>query len=152
MKIEVRSRVAASTFKSDVPWAAISISTYRDEFPKLSADNRQAILQVCFADVTKPEHIGRLDALVGKTGSEFFAAGHAQEILVFVRHYRDVDLLLVHCEQGYSRSPAVAAVVHQICIGPDDQYFFQKFDPNRHVYQLLLKAARELGHLPAGGS
>ena len=151
MQIEIRSRAAASTFTSDVPWAAISISSYRDEFPALSPVNRQATLQACFADVTKPEHIGRLDALVGKTGSEFFAIGHAKEILGFIPQLCNTEVLLVHCEQGYSRSPAVAAVVHQICIGPDDQDYFRQFAPNRHVYELLLEAARDLGHLPARG-
>ncbi|WDI42036.1 hypothetical protein [Bremerella sp. P1] len=143
MKIEVKSREGAKSFSANVPWAAISIATYSDEFPELSRINRRALLQIDFADVTKPEDTKRIDALVGKQGSRFFNANHAHRILDFYARMCGIDQILVHCEQGYSRSPAVAAILHRISDGTSDQLFFQDFDPNRHVYNLLLEVARD---------
>ena len=55
------------------------------------------------------------------------------------RHLSDIRLIVVHCEAGMSRSPAVAAA---ICkgLGGDDSRFFEEFQPNMLVYGLLLAA------------
>jgi predicted protein tyrosine phosphatase len=54
-------------------------------------------------------------------------------------HLLDIKLVVVHCEAGMSRSPAVAAA---ICrgLGGDDSRFFQEYQPNMLVYRLLLEA------------
>ena len=65
----------------------------------------------------------------------------AASIWAFVEKYsKDVGAIVVHCEQGMSRSPAVAAA---ICkgMGGDDQRFWLKYQPNRYVYDLVLGAA-----------
>lgn len=65
----------------------------------------------------------------------------AQLIWNFVREQANrVDYLVVHCEQGMSRSPAVAAA---ICSrwGGDPSRFFREYALNRYVYDLLLATA-----------
>lgn len=61
----------------------------------------------------------------------------ARKIWAFVERHHDIGAIVVHCEQGMSRSPAVAAA---ICrgLGGDDTRLFQRYQPNRFVYQMLL--------------
>ena len=53
-QFEVRSARNAEFFRSDRPWAAISI-TSGDEFPALSEDNRVGLLRLMFEDITQPD-------------------------------------------------------------------------------------------------
>jgi predicted protein tyrosine phosphatase len=64
---------------------------------------------------------------------------HAKRIWRFVREHQDkIGILVVQCEQGASRSPAVAAAICRT-LGGDDSRFFDEFMPNPYVYALLLK-------------
>jgi hypothetical protein len=51
----------------------------------------------------------------------------------------NVDVFLVHCEVGLSRSPAVAAALRRIYYNHDGRWFGSIF-PNRLVYRLLVEA------------
>jgi len=64
---------------------------------------------------------------------------HARAIWAFVdRHRAAVPVLVVHCELGMSRSPAVAAAVAR-GLGQDDDPVFRAYRPNRYVYDLMLR-------------
>ena len=64
----------------------------------------------------------------------------AQAIWQFVqKHLSDIKVIVVHCEAGMSRSPAVAAAICK-SLGGDDSKFFQEFQPNMLVYRLVLEA------------
>lgn len=66
---------------------------------------------------------------------------HARAIWQFVERWREaVETFVVHCEQGMSRSPAVAAAICK-ALGGDDSWFFDEFVPNRYVYDLTMAAA-----------
>ena len=66
---------------------------------------------------------------------------HAKRIWRFLREHQDkIATLVVQCEQGASRSPAVAAAICRM-LGDDDSRFFNEFVPNQYVYALLLKTA-----------
>jgi predicted protein tyrosine phosphatase len=68
------------------------------------------------------------------------SADQAAEIVEFVnRHKAEVGTIVVHCEQGMSRSPAVAAAVCKL-LGGDDRRFFREYQPNEFVYRLVLEA------------
>lgn len=57
----------------------------------------------------------------------------------FVDHLPKVELLLVHCAAGISRSAAVAAAT-QLYLGMEDTIWNSpKFHPNARVYRLCLK-------------
>lgn len=61
----------------------------------------------------------------------------AKAIWAFVqKHAADVGAIVVHCEQGMSRSPAVAAGIAK-GVGVDGQRFFSEFQPNGYVYDLI---------------
>jgi protein-tyrosine phosphatase len=80
---------------------------------------------------------------LGKSrGIEKTTSQQADEIWQFVEQHREqVGAVVVHCEAGVSRSPTVAAA---LCkgMGGDDRRFFRRYQPNMHVYRLMLEAAR----------
>jgi predicted protein tyrosine phosphatase len=51
-----------------------------------------------------------------------------------------ISAFVVHCEQGASRSPAVAAAICRV-LGGNDARFFEEYVPNQYIYALLLKTA-----------
>lgn len=64
----------------------------------------------------------------------------ADEICDFVhRHKTTVGAIVVHCEQGMSRSPAVAAAISD-ALGLDPGRFWQLYTPNQHVYHTVAHA------------
>ena len=64
----------------------------------------------------------------------------AVAIWQFVRqqmnHY---EIIVVQCEQGMSRSPAVAAALAR-GIGLDEDNFWREYQPNHWVYELVVRA------------
>jgi predicted protein tyrosine phosphatase len=136
-EIIVLPRSVAKEFVCDKPWAAISISTNFGEWPNLSEENRVGLLQVDFWDLTS--------VCKKMPDGGMFDEARARQILDFVFPlWEDIDVLLVHCEAGVSRSPAVAAALSVIAFGPrSDLDYFRKFVPNTHVYRVLLKTYYE---------
>jgi predicted protein tyrosine phosphatase len=66
----------------------------------------------------------------------------AGQVIEFVRKHRpEVGTIVVQCEQGMSRSPAIAVALCRV-LGLDDRQFWQDYQPNRHVVQLLLDTWR----------
>ncbi len=127
---EVRSARNAEFFRSDQPWAAISISS-RADHPQLDARNRVGLLQLVFFDTAEPSH------------RQAITRAQADAILDFVEQvWEQVASLLIHCEIGLSRSPAVAAALSQIYYQEEGPWFRHDF-PNRLVYRRLLEAAAE---------
>ncbi len=67
-------------------------------------------------------------------------SAQADEIRDFVRrHQSDADTIVVHCEQGMSRSPAVAAAISD-ALGLDPRRFWQMHTPNEYVYHMVADA------------
>ena len=136
-QIVVRSVIGAHYFNCQVPWACISIVTEKDTWPKISEANRIGLLQLAFADIANAE------------GDEerAFNENHAHRILDFVKGVWDrADVLMIHCEEGNSRGPAVAAAISRIYLGEDKLYFLlHMYWPNRMVYRILLETARKRG-------
>ena len=136
-QIVVQSVIGAHYFTCQVPWACISIVTEEDSWPKISEANRVGLLQLAFADIATAE------------GDEAraFNEDHAQRILDFVQQVWDrIDVLMVHCEEGNSRGPAVAAAISRVYLGEDKVYFMPyTYWPNRLVYRILLETANKRG-------
>jgi predicted protein tyrosine phosphatase len=69
----------------------------------------------------------------------------AQQIWRFVDQYKaQVGAFVVHCHQGMSRSPSVAAAVAEY-LGIDDQRFWKKYMLNQHVYQMMRETMPRVG-------
>jgi len=74
----------------------------------------------------------------------------AGQICQFVDSHRlDVGAVVVHCEQGMARSPAVAAALCK-AMGGDDRKFWREYQPNRFVYRMILEAWQK-GAFNGGG-
>jgi predicted protein tyrosine phosphatase len=57
-----------------------------------------------------------------------------------------IAVLMVHCEEGNSRGPAVAAAISRIYLGDDRIYFLPyMYQPNQLVYRVLMDTARKRG-------
>ena len=68
---------------------------------------------------------------------------HARAIWQFVEQWQEtVETIVVHCEQGMSRSPAVAAAICKVFDG-DNRQFFHEYMPNRYVYDLMTTVAEQ---------
>lgn len=109
-------------------YVVISISGPMDRAKLPKSTRCKAILYLEFHDLDRiidPEY-------------PVFAVSHARKILKFFEKYRgEVNALLIHCDAGISRSPAVAAALTKI-MGHDDSEYFKKYIPNRRVYSLIL--------------
>lgn len=69
----------------------------------------------------------------------YFNEAHAKKLIRFVKKHLDkIDLIIVQCDAGISRSPGVAAALSK-CLNGDDSYFFKHYLPNSLVYSTILK-------------
>jgi predicted protein tyrosine phosphatase len=75
-------------------------------------------------------------------GIRLMTEGDAQAIWTFVcEHAHDVRTIVVHCEQGMSRSPAIAAGL-ATGLGGDAGVFARRYQPNAFVVSLMLKVMK----------
>lgn len=126
------SNIHTSDIIKDKNWALISIDTNAD-WPELpeevsTSDKFHGVLQLHFADINRPllEYI-------------LFNDDHAKQVLEFYNKIKnDINLLVVHCYAGISRSTAVCAALSKI-EGQSDEYFFNTGHPNSLVYRKLLE-------------
>lgn len=80
------------------------------------------------------------------SGIVLISQEQAEQIWKFVAQLEpEVGTILVHCEQGMSRSPAVAAALAE-WFGEDHYRFFRQFQPNKYVYELMCAARPPLEH------
>ncbi len=64
---------------------------------------------------------------------------HAKSIWQFVNQYKgQVGAFVVHCHQGMSRSPAVAAAIARY-LKLDETRFWRDYQPNPFVYKLMIE-------------
>lgn len=142
LNIQVLGRKAASQFTCDVPWIAIQVSTYKDEFPKLNKVKNLGVLQLVFSDA-EGANDDNVPMLASGDQITLFTKEMARNILDFVEtHKEKVETILVHCEAGLCRSPAIAAALSKILYN-DDKFFFINFLPNMLVYNTILKTHYE---------
>jgi len=67
-----------------------------------------------------------------------FTELYAILILNFIKDYKNkVNLILVNCCAGISRSSAIAGALSKILNG-EDEYYFKHYLPNRYVYRIIL--------------
>lgn len=117
-------------------YIVISIRDPGSRVPRIAKRaGMRAVLRLKFHDMEPPTS-GRPanDSLVPMSVAD------ARRVWRFVDQYAaEVDALVVHCEQGASRSPAVAAAVIEVygLVRPE---WMQWAQPNRYVYQTMLNA------------
>ena len=60
-----------------------------------------------------------------------------------IQYGAEVSQIIVHCDAGYSRSPAVAAALAKALGESDEEFFGHDYCINNHVYTTLLKQLSE---------
>jgi predicted protein tyrosine phosphatase len=140
IELRVLSREAAERYEPRGVEVCISIGDPRAAPARLSR-SFAAVLRLTFNDI------------VANPSDEdvLFAAEHAGEILQFVRKWPHVDRIVVHCEFGASRSPAVALGVCDAFGWPVGK-LEQGFPSWNHlVRRLISEQARDSGHVSVSG-
>jgi predicted protein tyrosine phosphatase len=117
-----------------VPHILISIRDPGTPQPRLRYHGaRRDVLHLEFHDA-EPSESFRLPPEIRLMADE-----DAHNIWTFVqKHLGDVQAIVVHCEQGMSRSPAVAAGLLW-GLGRSDDDFWDSYMPNAFVFDLMLK-------------
>lgn len=136
MELAVYSRGAIEAVSViEAPHVIVSITTTRDDRAALPAGPSCAgVLRLVFADV---DDVGGAHIA--------FDAEHARAVWDFVEQHRErVSRIVLHCDAGISRSPAVAAAIAR-ALGHDDAPFFRRYRPNMRVYRTLLEVWHERG-------
>ncbi len=95
----VLSRRKAEVYQPGGREVCISIRDIDDESCPMLSSAFVAILRVAFSDIDEPS-AGPSEVL--------FNESHARQVTDFVRHWTDVDRVVVHCKAGQSRSPGIA--------------------------------------------
>ena len=118
------------------PYIVISISDPGTPKPRIRTDGLcRAILRFRFHDAEPAGNFPTPPTI------KLMTSGEAREIWEAVQQHRgQIDTIVVHCEAGMSRSPAVAAAICR-ALGQDDLRFFREYQPNMHIYGLILHAA-----------
>lgn len=137
-KVLILNRKCAEQFTYSKPWACISIDGANTTFvadPKghaiLSEENRVDLLQLRFDDIT-----------MERDGWKPISDDQAKQVWEFVEKVWDkVDLLMIHCHAGLSRSTACGLVISEK-YHPEYAHLYEVFYmPNILVKQTLRKAA-----------
>lgn len=111
----------------DVPHIIISVVSGEGEMARLPINSEtKGVLRLHFHDIDQP-----------KDGHIQFDEGRARQIWDFFLEHQEVGTILIHCDAGNSRSPAIAAAISKVTTGDDSEYFSRK-NPNRHVFRTLL--------------
>jgi len=117
----------------------ISISSPDRKGIRLYNPFMREALYLQFYDLdTKP--LDKFFYTVNGTKEKFvlFNKKDAKNILQFVKKYeKEVDLIIVNCGAGISRSAGVAAALSFIYNG-DNSFYFRQYSPNKLVYRIIL--------------
>jgi predicted protein tyrosine phosphatase len=133
MEFFVYSRdVIARVAPHDVPHVIVSITSGETDVARFPIPATcRGVLRLVFADL-EPR------AVDASSRALLFDEEHARRIWTFVLAHRSaIERIVVHCDAGRSRSPAVAAAL-ALAFGEDHETFFRQYTPNRHVYETLL--------------
>lgn len=110
------------------------------------------ILRLSFHDI-RPDQLALIDE-EGRKDIILYTDVMAAMVVTFVKHHLvAMESLMIHCEAGVSRSPAIAEVLKDVLAREREIIWFPKrCAPNRHVRNLTYNAwrllSREAAHDP----
>jgi predicted protein tyrosine phosphatase len=131
-KIVVLPMSSAEQFKYEKPWACISVfDSVLPVPPKIDENNCKKLLRLKFDDI-EFKRIG--------TKLVEFSDSQALEVLDFAnKMWNQIDLLMVHCAAGISRSTAIAKIISEIYQPEYAKYYSQLYSPNNLVIETFHK-------------
>jgi len=137
MRFAIMNRSQIIRFTSPHRYAIIGISGHNDVHPQIP-EGYVDLLQLKFFDMDF-----KFDTYPGIKPED------ARQILEFVEKNKDkVDLFVVHCNAGISRSSGTAAALGFIYNGDDSWVFTNRqYVPNILVYKTILIEAEKMGIL-----
>jgi len=128
------------------------IALSQNEVERYITHKPYAIISITDCDVEKEPNFIQNQFLMGVLRLKFddienyepglirFNSAIAVKILKFVEELKDdIDILVVHCLAGVSRSAGVAAAIDDLYIQSDKRWFMIK-RPNAHVYRTIINA------------
>jgi hypothetical protein len=135
-------------YPSPIPNGEAGLAAYLKKYPGAQApmfgenENCKGILPLGFFDLEHTIHDKDLnDSLI------LFDYDMAFALKEFIDSVKDdIDLLMVHCDAGVSRSQAVRAVVLRSYLKESDDIAFREGTPNMLVYKIFLNVM--LGYDP----
>lgn len=129
-KVLSREKARRLSFHSDIKNCIIISITDYDSTPNVFHQNHhiKAVIHIQFDDVEKGEE-------------HCMTKQDAKIITSFVnRHIDDVEMIIVHCEAGISRSAGVCAALMKIITNDDSAIFDNPmYCPNMHCYRLMME-------------
>jgi predicted protein tyrosine phosphatase len=130
-QVKIMSRLKAAAFSTElnIP-SCVIISIYStDETPNkfCTNDKIKDILNICFNDTENSDSINKEQAI---------------QISEFVKYWvNNVDLIVVHCDSGVSRSAGVGAAIMKWAENDDFEIFNNRlFRPNMRCYHYVLES------------
>jgi len=124
--------------KNNVTIAMISISSpFSATMPKVFKSEQNGIIDILSLKFNDTENT---DALYKGINKE-----QATKIVDFVNRYKgEIDLMVIHCYQGKSRSAGVAAAILEMLQNDGDSILSDKrYDVNKLVYITVLNAFKQ---------
>ncbi len=118
----------------------VSIQSPKDpQLPKLNVSRHTLrVVRLVFHDMDDMHKKAFPPEKWAKYEDDCFSPAQARQIIEAVRMHPEAEELLVHCDAGFSRSPAVAAALSKALTG-DDTRFFKQYAPNMRVYRTILE-------------
>ena len=139
MELFVYSRHAIEAARPhEVPHLIISITSGPEDVARLRTTGMcKGILRLVFLDAEEPTDPCPEDQL--------FSKEQARRLWAFVLEHRgQVERIVVHCDAGKSRSPAVAAALAHVFEGDRDEFMGGRYRPNMRVYRTLIDTYPEV--------
>ena len=133
MRIKVLNKNEVQRFKTEEKHIVISFQDPTHDFVKLP-EQPSRLARIGF-------HCYDLDDDCSQfLYSRFlFERHHAKELLIFIDTWKDkVDLIVINCVAGVSRSMGAAGALGKILNG-DDTQFFKEGCPNMRIYRFILE-------------
>lgn len=132
----VISRKQMSHYQYGRPYVVISIADPDSSIPVVpQGEGLLDVLRLRFYDIEEPVSVANSGEALSSI-SDF----QVRQIVRFVERWREEGVLfVVHCDDGISRSAAVAAAISK-CLNNDDNAFFLHLNPNRFVFRKVLSA------------
>jgi len=138
--IKVFSRQEVQEFVTDMPHLFISL--YDPDLTPVDVPNNPYLIDRIDIDCWD------IDQEDQNFPIKIFTADDARMILSLVNtKLHNINLIVVSCEAGISRSAGVASSLTKILGKTDETYFTPKgrYRPNRHIYRTILNTAVEMG-------
>jgi predicted protein tyrosine phosphatase len=146
--IHILSLEEALSFIPDEPTYAIRISSPYDnntQYPLMESPHYRAVHHYLFDDMWPGMPEDFYSYLLEEQYKPFTTETAHQIIDDFSRVVDSIDSLLVHCQYGLNRSPAVAIALNDIFELGEDSAFLKQHYPEyrRFIYKTLLEAGEE---------